>query len=60
LEIQKGLSTLKAESWDDMVNQLDELRVLTIAGALDGALAACANATRQNFKAAKDKKGGKS
>lgn len=59
LELDKGKSTLKAESWDDLVAQLDEIKTITVAGGLDDALAACANAVRSNFKAAKDKKPGR-
>ena len=60
LELQKGKSTLKATTWDDLVAQLDEVKTITVAGGLDDALAACANSVRANFKAAKDKKGVKS
>jgi hypothetical protein len=59
LELEKGKSTLKAATFDDLVAQLDEIKTITVAGGLDDALAACANAVRSNFKAAKDKKGGK-
>ncbi len=59
LELEKGKSTLKAATWDDLVAQLDEIKTITVAGGLDDALAACANAVRSNFKAAKDKKSGK-
>ena len=59
LEIEKGKSTLKAATFDDLVAQLDELKILTVAGALDDALSACANAVRSNFKTAKDKKTGR-
>lgn len=57
LELQKGKSTLKATTFDDLVAQLDEVKTITVAGGLDDALAACANSVRANFKAAKDKKG---
>jgi hypothetical protein len=56
LEISKGMSTLKASTFDDLVAQLDEIKTITVAGGLDDALSACANAVRSNFKAAKDKK----
>jgi hypothetical protein len=59
LELERGKSTLKASTFDDLVAQLDEIKTIAVAGGLDDALAACANATRQNFKAGKDKKGGK-
>ena len=59
LELEKGKSTLKAATFDDLVAQLDEIKTITVAGGLDDALASCANATRQNFKAGKDKKSGK-
>lgn len=59
LELDKGKSTLKAGSWDDLVAQLDEIKTIAVAGGLDDALAACANAVRSNFKAAKDKKAGR-
>src|SRR5207249_366832 len=55
LELDKGKSTLKAESWDDLVAQLDQIKTIAIGGGLDDALSACANAVRSNFKA-KDKK----
>lgn len=60
LELQKGKSTLKATTFDDLVAQLDEVKTITVAGGLDDALAACANSVRANFKAAKDKKSGRS
>ena len=56
LELEKGKSTLKASTFDDLVAQLDEIKTITVAGGLDEALSACANAVRSNFKAAKDKK----
>jgi hypothetical protein len=59
LELEKGKSTLKAATWDDLVAQLDEIKTITVAGGLDEALSACANAVRSNFKAAKDKKSSK-
>jgi len=59
LELDKGKSTLKAESWDDMVAQLDEIKTIAVAGGLDDALAACANAVRSGFKMSKDKKSGR-
>jgi hypothetical protein len=60
LELEKGKSTLKAGpgGWDDLIAQLGEIITITVAGGLDEALSAAANATRQNFKS-KDKKGGK-
>lgn len=65
LELEKGKSTLKAvgtgnAAWDDLVEQLEQIKTLTVAGGLDEALSACANAVRSNFKTAKDKKAGKS
>ena len=51
--------TLKASTFDDLVTQLDEIKTITVAGGLDDALSACANAVRLNFKAAKDKKAAK-
>lgn len=60
LELQKGKSTLKASTWDDLVAQLDEVKTITVAGGLDDALATCATSVRANFKAAKDKKSGRS
>jgi hypothetical protein len=59
LEISRGMSTLKAATWDDLVAQLDEIKTITVAGGLDDALSACASAVRSNFKAAKDKKAAK-
>jgi len=64
LELEKGKSTLKAvgtgnAAWDDLVEQLEQIKTLTVAGGLDDALSACANAVRSNFKTAKDKKAGK-
>lgn len=56
LELQKGKSTLKATTFDDLVEQLDQVKTITVAGGLDDALSACANSVRANFKAAKDKK----
>jgi hypothetical protein len=56
LELEKGKSTLKAATFDDLVAQLDEIKTIAIAGGLDDALSACANAVRTNFKVAKDKK----
>ncbi len=56
LEMKKGMSTLKAANFDDLVAQLDEVKAVTVAGGLDDALTACANSVRANFKAAKDKK----
>ena len=57
LEIQKGMATLKASTFDDMVAQLEEIKTITVAGGLDEALSAAANATRQNFQ--KNKKAAK-
>jgi hypothetical protein len=59
LELEKGKSTLKAATFDDMVAQLDTIKEVCVAGGLDEALSACANAVRSNFKAAKDKKSGR-
>jgi hypothetical protein len=59
LELEKGKSTLKAATFDDLVEQLDQINTIAVAGGLDDALAACANAVRSNFKAAKDKKAAK-
>jgi hypothetical protein len=59
LEISRGMSTLKAATWDDLVAQLDDIKTITVAGGLDDALSACASAVRSNFKAAKDKKAAK-
>lgn len=59
LEMQKGRSTLKATSFDDLESQLTEIKRIAFAGDLDEALAACANQVRSNFKVAKDKKAGK-
>jgi hypothetical protein len=59
LELEKGKSTLKATTFDDLVEQLDHIKTIAVAGGLDDALAACANAVRSNFKAAKDKKAGR-
>jgi hypothetical protein len=59
LELEKGKSTLKASTFDDLVEQLDHIKTIAVAGGLDEALSACANAVRSNFKAAKDKKSSK-
>lgn len=59
LELEKGKSTLKAATFDDLVAQLDEIKTIAVAGGLDEALSACADAVRKNFKAAKDKKAAK-
>ena len=56
LELEKGKSTLKAATFDDLVAQLDEVKTITVAGGLDDGLSACANSVRANFKVAKDKK----
>ena len=58
LELEKGKSTLKASTFDDLVEQLDQIKTIAVAGGMDEALAACANAVKSNFKAAKDKKSG--
>jgi hypothetical protein len=55
LELEKGKSTLKASNFDDLVEQLDQIKTLAVGGAMDDALAACANAVKSNFKAARDK-----
>jgi hypothetical protein len=60
LELQKGKSTLKAPNFDDLVEQLDQIKTLAVGGMLDEALASCANSVRANFKAAKDKKASRS
>jgi hypothetical protein len=59
LELEKGKATLKAATFDDLVEQLDQIKTIAVAGGLDDALSACANAVRSNFKAAKDKKNAK-
>jgi hypothetical protein len=59
LELEKGKSTLKATTFDDLVEQLDQIKTLAVGGAMDDALATCANAVKSNFKAAKDKKAGR-
>jgi hypothetical protein len=59
LELEKNKSTLKASTFDDLVEQLDQIKTIAVAGGLDDALAACANAVRSNFKVAKDKKAGR-
>src|ERR1700730_2474820 len=59
LELEKGKSTLKAATFDDLVAQLDEIKTITVAGGLDDVLSVSANAVRSNFKAAKDKKAAK-
>jgi hypothetical protein len=50
LELEKGKSTLKAGTFDDLVAQLDEIKTITVAGGLDDALSTCANAVRSNFQ----------
>jgi hypothetical protein len=62
LELQKGKNTLMAGpgGWDDLAAQLEEIKIIAVAGGLDDALSGCANAVRSNFKAAKDKKAAKS
>ena len=59
LELEKGKSTLKATTFDDLVEQLDQIKTIAVAGGMDEALAACANAVKSNFKRAKDKKAGR-
>lgn len=53
LELEKGKSTLKAATFDDLVEQLDQIKTLAVGGAMDDALAACADAVKANFKTAK-------
>ena len=60
LELERGKATLKAATFDDLVEQLDHVKIVATAGGCDEALSACANAVRSNFKAAKDKKPGRS
>lgn len=52
---QAGVSggTLKASDFDGLIEQLDKIKTLAVGGAMDEALAACANAVKSNFKAAK-------
>jgi hypothetical protein len=59
LELEKGKSTLKAATWDDLVANLEEIKNATVSGGLDAALAICASQVRENFKVAKDKKAAK-
>ncbi|MCC8978662.1 hypothetical protein [Bradyrhizobium acaciae] len=59
LELEKGKATLKASSWDDLIEQLDQIKTIAVAGGLDEALSVCANAVRSNFKTAKEKKAGR-
>ncbi|OSJ19676.1 hypothetical protein BST63_01705 [Bradyrhizobium canariense] len=63
LELEKGKSTLKAvgtgnAAWDDLVEQLEQIKTLAVAGGLDDALSSCASAVKANFRA-RDKKAGK-
>jgi|ERR1700676_2976085 len=60
LELERGKSTLKAATFQDLIAQLDEIKTITVAGGLDESLSACADAVRKNFKAAKDKKAARS
>jgi hypothetical protein len=57
--LERGKSTLKASTFDDLVEQLEQIKTIAVGGGLDEALSACANAVRSNFKAAKDKKAGR-
>ncbi len=59
VELEKGKSTLRASTFDDLVEQLQQINTIALGGGLDEALSACANAVRSNFKAAKDKKSGR-
>jgi hypothetical protein len=59
LEMQKGKSTLKCSTFDDLEVQLQEVKKMAFAGDLDDALSACAGQVRTNFKVAKDKKAAK-
>lgn len=59
LELQKGKSTLRCSTFDELQTQIEEVKKLAFAGDLDDALALCATQVRSNFKAAKDKKAGK-
>jgi hypothetical protein len=56
LELAKGKSTLKAQSFDELESQIQEIKKIAFAGDLDEALTVCANQVRANFKAAKEKK----
>ena len=47
---------MEAATFDNLVVQHDEVKTIAVAGGLDDALSACANAVRTNFKVAKDKK----
>jgi hypothetical protein len=59
LELEKGKSTLKAATFEDLTAQLEEIKIICLAGGLDAALATCASQVRDNFKVAKDKKAAK-
>jgi hypothetical protein len=59
LELERGKSAIRASTFDDLVEQLDHIKTIAVAGGLDDALSACANAVRSNFKAAKEKKSSK-
>ena len=52
----EGNATLKAATFDDLVEPLDQIKTIAVASGLDEALSSAANAVRSNFKAAKDKK----
>lgn len=60
LEIERNKNALRAATWDDLLDQLEQIKILTLAGGLDECLASAANATRLNFKAAREKKSGRS
>lgn len=59
VELEKGKSTLKSTTFDDLVEQLDQIKTITVAGGMDDALSACANAVKANFRNAKDRKAGR-
>src|ERR1700683_2854145 len=59
LEVEKGKSIRKAATFEDLTAQLEEIKIICLAGGLDAALATCASQVRDNFKVAKDKKAAK-
>jgi hypothetical protein len=59
LELEKGKSTLKVSTFHDLVEQLDQIKTIAVAGSMDDALAVCANAVRSDFKTAKDRNSGR-
>jgi hypothetical protein len=46
LELKNGDDILKASTFDDLVEQLDQIKIIAAFGGLDDALAACESAVK--------------